>query len=131
MNRIVFLRGDRSALIHRFADDVEHPSHDSRSDGHRDGLAGVDDVVAAFETFAGAHGDGAHPVITEMLLDFEREPGGFAQDLELNGECVVDRGELVGKLDVHDRADDLNNFAFIHDWVLRFAISNLQFEFEI
>ena len=35
-------------------------------------------------------------------------------DVVLDGQGVVDRWELVGKLDVHHRADDLNNFAFIH-----------------
>jgi hypothetical protein len=27
---------------------------------------------------------------------------------------VVDAGQRLGEFDVHDRTDDLNNFAFIH-----------------
>ena len=37
------------------------------------GRAGIGDFVAALESLGGAHGDGAHPVVAEMLLHFERQ----------------------------------------------------------
>ena len=50
-----------------------------------------------------------------MLLHFERPlrvalPG----QVELDGERVVNGGQLAGKFHVHDRPDDLNDFAFVH-----------------
>ena len=50
-----------------------------------------------------------------MLLDFEGLfDAALAGHVELNGERVVNRGELVGELDVHHRSDDLNDFSFVH-----------------
>jgi hypothetical protein len=115
MNRIELVGIHRALLVHRVTRDVEDATHDTFADGHGDGLPRVDGLVAALESFAGAHGDGAHPIVAQVLLNLEREPGGLAQDLEFDGEGVVDRGELVGELDVHDRADDLNDFAFVHN----------------
>ena len=39
---------------------------------------------------------------------------GLVLDLELDGQRVVDGGQFVREFDIHHRADDLNNFAFIH-----------------
>ena len=114
MNRVVFVRLHRALFVHRLPRDVEDATHDGFADGHGDGLSGVDDVVAALESFAGAHGDGAHPIVAQVLLDFEREFGGPAQHLKFDGERVVNGRELADELDVHDRSDDLNDFAFVH-----------------
>jgi hypothetical protein len=50
-----------------------------------------------------------------VLLDLEHELG-FAEEGEfvLDVEGAVDLGELVGELEVHDGADDLDDFAFVH-----------------
>ena len=122
MNRVVLVRLHRALLVHGLAGDVEHPAHDAFADGHGDGLAGIDDFVAALESFAGAHGDGAHPIVAQVLLDFERELGGLAQDLEFNSEGGVDRGESIRELNVHDWSDDLNDFAFVHNRELKSEI---------
>ena len=50
-----------------------------------------------------------------MLLHFERELAGLAEHGVLDRQRVVDAGEAAGELHVHNRADDLNDFAFIHD----------------
>ena len=41
--------------------------------GTRDGLAGVDDFLAADQAFGGVHGDGAHGVFAQMLGHFEHQ----------------------------------------------------------
>ena len=76
------------------------------------------DFVAALETLGGAHGDGAHPVVAEMLLHFERQLGlGAAGQDIFGGQRVVNGGQRFGKFHVHDRADDLNDFAFVHIFI--------------
>ena len=62
-----------------------------------------------------AHGDGAHPVVAEVLLHFESQlRPALAGHVEFDRERVVDGGQLAGEFHVHDRADDLNDFAFVH-----------------
>src|SRR5204863_1638018 len=56
-----------------------------------------------------AERDRAHDAVAELLLHFERECGAF----EL--QRVIHLGHRVaGELDVHHRADALNNFAVSH-----------------
>ena len=55
------------------------------------------------------------PVVAEVLLDFEGAAGfALAGDIELDCQRIVDAGHFPRKLDIHHRADDLDNFAFIH-----------------
>src|SRR5690606_1875288 len=65
---------------------------------------GVGDGEAAAQPLARAHGDRAHDAVAELLLNLE----GQVAVLEL--ERVVDLGDgLAGELDVHHRADDLDD----------------------
>ena len=73
VDRIIFLCLDRPAFVHRVAGHIEYPAHDAVADWHRNGRAGVDDLVAAFETVGAGHGDGPDPVVAEVLLHFERQ----------------------------------------------------------
>ena len=74
--------------------------------GTDDPLAGARDGQAAAQTFGGAHGDGAHDAVAQLLLHFE----GQVHVIEL--ERVVDLGDLIAwKFHVDDRADDLHDFA--------------------
>ena len=41
-------------------------------------------VVAALEAFGAGHGDGAHPAVAEVLLDFEDELGWSALTDEID-----------------------------------------------
>ena len=75
MNRAIFVGLHRALFVHGVAGDVEHAAHDGLADGHGNRAAGVDDFVAALEAFGGGHGDGAHPVVAEVLLHFERQLG--------------------------------------------------------
>jgi len=51
-----------------------------------------------------------------MLLDFESQLRRIAVDLVLDLERVINFRQtlIVGELDIHDRADDLNDVSFIH-----------------
>jgi hypothetical protein len=121
-----FVRLDGTLFIHGLAGHVEHAAHDGLADGHRNGRACVGDFHAALESLSAAHGHGAHPVVAEMLLHLEGQLGfGWrAGRGELDGQRVVKSRQFVCELDVHDRADDLNDFAFVHDWNFKFAIGD-------
>jgi hypothetical protein len=74
MDGVTFVR-DRAAFVHGIPGDVEHAAHDAVADRHGDGPAGVGHFIAALEAVGGGHGDGADPVVAEVLLDFEDESG--------------------------------------------------------
>ena len=114
VNRVVLVGDHRPAIVHRLAGDVEHASHDAVADRHRDRRAGVGDLVAALEPLGAGHRDGAHPLVAEVLLHFQRQRDRLPLDLVVHLQRVVDRRQPVGKLDVHHRAHDLNDFADIH-----------------
>ena len=120
MNGIILIELDRSLFVHDLASDVEHAAHDAFTDRHGDRRASVRDIVAAFQTFGAGHGDGADPIVAEVLLDFERELHGLVLDFVIHGQSVVDTREVSRELDVHYRTDDLNDFAFIH--VFKFSL---------
>ena len=112
---IAFLGDDRAAFVHRVAHDVEDAAHDGVADGHGNDGAGVGDFVAALEALGRSHADGAHPVVAEVLLDFEGLPGfALARHVEFDGEGVVDARKVSRKFDIHDGADDLDDLAFVH-----------------
>ena len=115
VNGEILVRLDRALLVDGVAGHVEHAAHDSLADRHGDGLAGVGEFHAALEAFGGAHGDGANPVVAEVLLHFERQLGlALPGEIVFDGESVVDGRERGGEFRVHDGADDLNDFAFVH-----------------
>ena len=115
MDGVELVGFNRSLFIHGFAGHIEHTSHDTFTDGHGDGFAEVEDLLAALESLGGAHGDRTNPAVTEVLLDLESQLCGAASGRgEVDGQRVVDRGELPREFHVHDRTDDLDDFAFIH-----------------
>ena len=105
---------DGPTFVDGVAAHIEYPPHHSLSDGHGNGRAGVDDFVAAFETFGGGHGDGPHPVITKVLLHFEGQFELLVLDSKFDSQRVVDGRQFFRKFDIHDRTYDLNNLACIH-----------------
>src|ERR1039458_1094677 len=123
MNRAILVGLHRALFIHGFTGDVEHAPHHAFTHGHGNRRAGVGDLVAALETFGGAHGDGAHPVVAEVLLHFEGQLGlAVSGHFIFEGQRVVNCGKLSRELDVHNGADDLNDFAFAH--VLKIIVLN-------
>jgi hypothetical protein len=50
-----------------------------------------------------------------VLFDFECLAGApLPRHIELDNEGIINRGELIGEFNVNDRADDLDDFAFVH-----------------
>ena len=115
MNRIKFVGLHGTLFVHCFTNDVKNASHDIFANRHGNRPAGVHDFVSAFHAFGRPHANAAHPVVTEVLLHFECLFGfAAAGHVELDGQRVVNGGKLAGKFHVHDRSDDLNDFAFVH-----------------
>ena len=115
VDRVVLLGHDGPALVDGVPGHVEDASHDARADRHRDRAAGVGDLDAALEPLGACHGDGADPAVSEVLLHLERQRRrACPATLAGNGEGVVDPGQRVGELDVHDRAGDLDDPADVH-----------------
>ena len=94
---------DRAAFVDRLADDVHDAAERLRADRDRDLRAGVDDFLAADETFGRVHRDGTHGVFTEVLRDFEDQRVGAV----LRFERGQDGGQFTFELHVDDSADDL------------------------
>ena len=57
------------ALVDRLAEQVEDAAERDVADRHGDRAAGVDDLHAARQAVGGVHGDRAHAVVAEVLLD--------------------------------------------------------------
>ena len=114
VDRVIFLCLHRPAFVDRVPAHIEDPPHDRIPNGHGNGRAGVDGFVAAFETVGAGHGNGPDPAITEVLLHFEGDFFGFVLDLKFDSQRVVDGRQSFREFDIHNRTDDLNDFALIH-----------------
>jgi hypothetical protein len=116
MDGKILVRFHGALLVHGLAGHVEHAAHDGFTHWHRNRSAGVNNFHAALEAFRGAHGDRAHPIVAQMLLHFERQLGAaVAGHIVFDSRRIINGREFVGELNVHDRADDLNDFTFIHE----------------
>ena len=96
---------DRAGFVDRLADDVDDAAEQAGADRHRDRRAGVAHFLAAHQTFAGIHGDGAHGVLAELLGDFEHQ----AMALVRGFQRIEDRRQVFVELHVDDGADDLGD----------------------
>jgi hypothetical protein len=104
VDRPALLHVDRVALVDDLAEQVEDASERHLADGHADRGAGVDDLGAARQAVGGVHRDGAHAVVAEVLLHLAHEDARFAV---IDGDGVVDLGQLVGEDGLDDDALDL------------------------
>ena len=94
-------------VVDGVAEHVEHAPERFLADGNGDGLTRIDGGHAAGEAVGRVHGQGAHPVVADVLLDLDDEVGAVAA---VDAEGVVDGGQLVGReLDVDHGADDLDD----------------------
>ena len=73
VDRPALLELDVAGEVDRLAEEVEDPPERPVADRHGDRAAGVDDLHAAREAVGGVHGDAAHAVVAEVLLDLERQ----------------------------------------------------------
>ena len=97
-------------LVDRIAEDVPDAAERDRADRHGDRLAGVEDVETAGEAVGRVHGDGAHTVVAEVLLDLRHELAVLPRDGD--PQRVVDgwqRAAVEGGVD--DDAADLDHLA--------------------
>ena len=72
---------DRTKLVHRIADDVEHAAQGLAADGHGDRAAEVERLHAAHHALGRLHGDAAHAAFAELLLHFQDDVDGM-RDIE-------------------------------------------------
>mmetsp|Transcript_24711 Transcript_24711/g.57287 ORF Transcript_24711/g.57287 Transcript_24711/m.57287 type:complete len:238 (-) Transcript_24711:64-777(-) len=98
---------DGAALVNGLANNVDDAAEELGAGGHHDGLASVNDGLAARQPLGGVHSDGAHGVLTKVLSNLEHE----ADLVALNLQSVQDGGEVVIELDVNDSADNLGDLA--------------------
>ena len=73
VDRQVLARLDRAAVVLRMPEHVHDASERALTDRHRDRRPGRRDGEPALQALRGAHGDGAHHPVPELLLHFERE----------------------------------------------------------
>ena len=114
MDRIVFFRLHRSALVNGITDDVEHPAHDTFADGHRDWPAAIGNLEAALEALGAGHGDGPDQLIPELLLHFEDDLRRLVCDRVFDGQGVIYGGQRIRELNIHYSTDHLNDFSCVH-----------------
>ena len=115
MDRPSLFRVHRTVrIVDRLAEHVHHAAERGGPDRHRDWLAQVDRLHPALHAVGRLHRDRAHPRLAEVLLDLADDVdlrlARFSFGLDLNGVIDV-RQVAVGKLDVDDRTDDLNDLA--------------------
>ena len=90
MDRITFFKFYRTTIIDWIARHVEKPAEHSFSDWDRDWPASIGDAHPALQSVGRRHSDGADPVFTQVLLDFEGELRRVAVHLVLDFERVID-----------------------------------------
>ena len=102
---------DVAEVIQGLAGDVEEAAERGTAHGDGDSLAGVHGFGAATEALGGAEREASHPVVPDVLLDFEDELLAVLADFER----IVDSGQLRrGELDVHHGANDLHHLTGCH-----------------
>mmetsp|Transcript_23959 Transcript_23959/g.58712 ORF Transcript_23959/g.58712 Transcript_23959/m.58712 type:complete len:110 (+) Transcript_23959:1534-1863(+) len=107
MDRKSRRRGDGSALIDGFSDDVHDASQSSTADGNLNRTSSVHNSLTADKPFGGVHGNCADRVFAEMLGNLEYQ----ADFVTLNLESTHDGRKFSVKLDVDDGSNNLSNFA--------------------
>src|SRR5262245_55802554 len=114
MDWVVFFGFDWPALVNGVAGDVEHAAHDSFTDWHRYGFAGIGDLQPAFQAFGAGHRNRPDTIVPKLLLHFERQFHGSFVHLKINGQCIVDARDSILEFHVYHGTNHLNDFAFIH-----------------
>ena len=77
---LVEARQRLAAGVERLADDVEHVAEGAVADGHRDAATEVAHRGAADEAVGGAHADGAHAAVADVLGDLGDDRRRLAVD---------------------------------------------------
>jgi hypothetical protein len=99
-------------LVEAVAQRVEDVALDLVADRHGDRTAEVGDLLAADQAVGGLHRDGAHQVVAQVLGDLQGERLREVTERHLDGQGVVQLGNLVAReLDVDDGAGDADDAA--------------------
>src|SRR5262249_12360819 len=114
VDRIIFLRLNRPALVYRISRNIKHPAHDTVPDGHAYWTTAIRNVEAAFETLRPGHGDCPDQLVSKMLLYFKCQIHGLILNLIFDGKGVIDPGQCFREFHIYDRTADLDNFASAH-----------------
>src|SRR5262249_9816077 len=114
VNRPALLDLDRALLVDRVAEEVEDATERRLAHGDRDRPAGVRDLGPADEAVRRPERDRADAVAAQVLLGLAGELEGLALDRRVDGERVVEVGEVaLLELGVERRADDLDDGALL------------------
>ena len=93
----------RGAVVHRVAENIEHPSQGLLTHRYRDGSAGIHGRGAADQAICGAHGDAAHHIVAEMLRHLRHNRARRC----LNADRVEQLRQMpIGKTDIQHRPVD-------------------------
>ena len=106
---IVVLHLGHLLAVDRLAEHVPDAPERTGAHGHGHGAARVGSGDAADETVGGAHRNGTHHAARQLALDLEDRRHMAHGRVRLDGERVVDRGDLPLELDVDNRADDTDD----------------------
>ncbi len=113
VNRVAFFELDRPHLIHRFAQDIQHPSQNSAPYRDRNSRPRVRDRHSPAQSIGGTHGHRANGLVPQMLGDFQGDVNIFLVVVDLDG--VVDgRNFPAGKFNVDDRSNDLGDLSGLY-----------------
>ena len=105
MDRADFDAFDRTGLVHRLADHIHDAAERAGTDRDGNGLPGIGYFLAAHQTLARIHRDGADRRFAEMLGDFEHQ----TMALVLRFQGIEDRGQMILEVHVDHGADDLGD----------------------
>ena len=92
--------------------DVEQAAFDLVADGDGDGLSREGHGHATLQAVGGVHGDGAHRVLTDMLLTFKDELGAVGTG---DQQGVMDLGQVAltaVEEDIDHGTDDLGDVSY-------------------
>jgi hypothetical protein len=105
---------NRLTAVYRLAEHVENAPQRHFTHRRRDRTAGIGDVHAPRNAVRGAHGDRAHLVLSNMLLDLGHQLDRYRSAAVLDLEGIVDLGQVLRlELHVEHRADHLDDPADI------------------
>lgn len=104
-----------NVFVNEVTRDVENTSEHLFADRNRDGFSGIREAHSTLETVRGGHRNGAHPAITEVLLNFENQLGINPVENIFDLKRVVDFRQFAGfgEISVDDGADDLDDGSLV------------------
>ena len=116
MDRHVHLRVQRTKLIDRLAQHIQHAAQRLAPDRHHDAVAGIDRLHPANHTLGRHHRDAAYATLAQVLLHLDHyvQRSGHVEPIAHNPQRLKDRRHLrFFKLHVNGRAADRNDFSNI------------------